>query len=48
MQTPFLVPERWKKIQEIRLGQGDIGENVERSPFPVLFISTQNHAAQVN
>jgi hypothetical protein len=32
---------RCEKIRESNPGRGDIGKNVERLPFPVLFTKTQ-------
>jgi hypothetical protein len=39
--SPPLAKGRCEKIQESRSGRGDIWKNVERLPFPVLFIKIQ-------
>jgi hypothetical protein len=39
--SPPLAKGRCEKIQESRSGRGDIWKNVERLPFPVLFVKIQ-------
>jgi hypothetical protein len=36
-----LVKGSCEKIQDSKPGRGDIGKNVERLPFPVLFTKTE-------